>query len=53
MAKYHVTMTQRTTWEFEVEADNEEAALEQTREWGRDEMVDEEITDNCWDVTVS
>lgn len=53
MATFHVKMTQRTTWEFEVEADDEEAALEQTREWGREEMNEEEITDNCWDVTVT
>lgn len=47
-----MTMTQRTTWEFEIEADSEEHALELSAEWGRDEMLEEEITDNCWDITV-
>ena len=50
--KYQMTMTQRTTWEFEVEADSLDHAYEITKEWGRDEMEDNEITDNCWDITV-
>lgn len=53
MPKYLMTMTQHTTWEFEVEADSEDHAFEITAEWGRDEMEDDEITDNCWEISVS
>ena len=52
MATYLMTMTQHTTWEFEVEAESEDDALEITAEWGRDEMKEEEITSNSWDITV-
>lgn len=52
MPKYHITMTQHTTWEFELEADSEEHAFELTAEWGRDEMEENEITDNCWETGI-
>lgn len=52
MPTYLMTMTQHTTWEFEVEADSEEHAFELTAEWGRDEMKEEEITDQSWDIEV-
>lgn len=52
MATYLMTMTQHTTWEFEVEAESEDDALEITAEWGRDEMKEEEITSNSWDIEV-
>jgi len=53
MATYLMTMTQHTTWEFEVEADSEDHAFEITAEWGRDEMKEEEITSQAWDTEVS
>jgi hypothetical protein len=50
MATYLITMTQHTTWEFEVEAESEDDAFEITAEWGRDEMVEEEITSQAWET---
>ena len=53
MPKFHMTMIQRTTWEFELEADSLDHAEELSQDWGRDEMKEDEITDNCWwtDIT--
>lgn len=50
--KYTVVLKQTTTWEVEVEADDEAQAMELTQDWGRDELSDEEIVDNCWDTVV-
>lgn len=52
MATYLMTMTQHTTWEFEIEADSEEHAEELSQDWGRDEMKEEEITSNSWDIEI-
>jgi len=46
METYQIKMVQRTTWEFEVEADSVEAAELMIQDWGRDEMNEDEITDN-------
>lgn len=53
MAKYLMTMTQHTTWEFELEADSEDHAFELSAEWGRDEMKEEEITSQAWETEVA
>jgi hypothetical protein len=45
-------MVQRTTWEFEVEAESEEAAELMIQDWGRDELDEDEITDNCWEIEI-
>jgi hypothetical protein len=47
-----MTMTQHTTWEFELEADSEDHAFELSAEWGRDEMKEEEITSQAWETDV-
>jgi hypothetical protein len=52
MPKYHMTMTQKTTWEFDVEADDYDSAYRQTFDWGRDEMIENEITDNVWYIDI-
>jgi hypothetical protein len=52
MAKFTVRLAQTTAWEVEVEADDEVQAMELTRDWGRDELSDDEIVSNCWDTEV-
>lgn len=52
METYQIKMVQRTTWEFEVEAESEEAAELLTQDWGRDELDEDEITDNCWEIEI-
>ena len=52
MNKYFVKMVQQTTWEFEVEAESEEQAYEMTFDWGRDELDENDITDNMWELDV-
>ena len=49
---YTIRLTQTTAWEVEVEADDEAQAMELTKDWGRDELSDEEIVSNCWDTEV-
>ena len=45
MPKYHMVMTQKTTWEFDVEAEDYDSAYRKTFDLGRDEMDDDEITE--------
>lgn len=52
MEKFKITMTQKTTWEFEVEAESLEHAEELTRDWGRDDMNEDEITNNVWEIEI-
>ena len=52
MPKFIVELKQSTTWEVEVEAEDEATAEWISRDWGRDELKDEEIVNNCWDTTV-
>lgn len=52
MNNYHVRMVQQTTWEFEVQAESEEEAYAMTFDWGRDELNEDEITDNMWEIDV-
>lgn len=53
MPMYSIRMTQRTVWEFELEADSPEHAELLTQEWGRDELDEDEIVSNSWEVEVS
>lgn len=52
METFQIKMVQRTTWEFEVEADSVEEAELLTQDWGRDELDENEITDNCWEIEI-
>ena len=52
METFQIKMVQRTTWEFEVEAESEEAAELLIQDWGRDEMNEDEITDNYWEIEI-
>lgn len=52
MYKYSVRMVQQTTWEFEVEAESEEAVDEMIWDWGRDELNESDITDNMWETHI-
>ena len=52
METFQIKMVQRTTWEFEVEADSLEAAELMIQDWGRDDMDSAEITDNCWEIEI-
>jgi hypothetical protein len=52
METFQIKMVQRTTWEFELEADSEEHAELLTQDWGRDELDEDEITDNCWEIEI-
>ena len=52
MPIFHMSMTQKTTWEFDVEAEDYESAYRQTFDWGRDEMDENEITDNVWYIDI-
>jgi len=52
MPKHIVRLAQTTVWEVEVEASDENEALELTRDWGRDELEDAEIVSNSWETTV-
>ena len=52
METFQIKMVQRTTWEFEVEADSVEEAELLTQDWGRDELDEDEITDNCWEIEI-
>lgn len=52
MPKYHMVMTQKTTWEFDVEAEDYDSAYRKTFDLGRDEMDDDEITDNVWYIDI-
>lgn len=50
--KHIVRLTQTTVWEVEVQASDENTALEMTRDWGRDELNDDDIVSNVWETTV-
>jgi len=52
MPKHIVRLTQTTVWEVEVKAKDANAALELTRDWGRDELKDDEIVSNVWETEV-
>lgn len=52
MPKFIVELKQCTTWEVEVEAEDEYEAEELTKEWGRDDLKEEEIVNQCWDTNV-
>jgi hypothetical protein len=52
MPMYQIKMVQKTTWEFELEAESEDHAEQMTQEWGRDELEEDEITDNCWEIEI-
>jgi hypothetical protein len=52
METFQIKMVQRTTWEFEVEANSVEEAELLTQDWGRDEMNELEITDNYWEIEI-
>jgi hypothetical protein len=52
MPKYILELTQTTVWEVEVEASSDAEALELTKDWGRDELDDNEITNNIWETIV-
>lgn len=52
MPTHIVRLTQTTVWEVEVQASDENAALEMTKNWGRDELNDDEIVSNVWETTV-
>jgi hypothetical protein len=52
MEKHTVRLTQTTVWEVEVEAKDANTALELTRDWGRDELNDNEIVSNVWETEV-
>jgi hypothetical protein len=52
METFQIKMVQRTTWEFEVEAESIEEAELLTQDWGRDELNEDEITDNCWEIEI-
>lgn len=50
--KHVVRLTQTTVWEVEVQASDENTALEMTRDWGRDELNDDDIVSNVWETVV-
>jgi len=50
--KHVVRLTQKTVWEVEVEASDENAAIEMTRDWGREELNDDDIVSNVWETEV-
>ena len=52
MEKHIVRLTQTTVWEVEVEAKDANAALELTRDWGRDELGEDDIVSNVWETEV-
>ena len=52
MPKFIVELKQSTTWEVEVEAEDEATAEWISRDWGRDDLNDDEIVNNCWDINV-
>ena len=52
MEKFIVVMTNKTTWEVEVEARDEEHAHEISFDWGRDELKEDEIIDNVWEIEI-
>lgn len=52
MPIFHMSMTQKTTWEFDVEAEDYDSAYRQTFDWGRDELPEDEITDNVWEIDI-
>jgi len=53
MEKYSIRMTQRTVWEFELEADSPGHAELLTQDWGRDELDEEEIVSNSWEIEIN
>ena len=52
MARYLVDLRKTVTWEVWVDADSEADAIEKTKDWGVDDLKDEEIIDVSWDTTV-
>lgn len=52
MEKFLMTMTNKTVWQFEVEAENYDEAYKMTFDWGRDELNEDEIIDNMWEVEI-
>jgi hypothetical protein len=52
MEKHTVRLTQTTVWEVKVEAKDANTALELTKDWGRDELNDNEIVSNVWKTEV-
>lgn len=50
--KHIVRLAQTTVWEMEVEASDENQALEFVKDWGREELNDDDIVSNVWETTV-
>lgn len=51
MAKYVMQFINTAVYEVEIEAESDDEAYEITKEWGRDELEDSEIS-NHWEIEV-